>query len=964
MKDSSTFTNKYIYRQGSRSMEKMIPLKKMSLTLMDEKLYLLNSDIEELYRKYAEENNIHERKEKSERSIVNRIDFLIDEERKIRNQIENNVIHNDLVIKNRSLKMLKAPEIEANIETLKSIRYNTIDKTGEKLPHKGKHRFNKSEKIDNKIKHINNLNNIEIKCQRKNIINQINFYNKQSNSKDKKRENENFKQNVTNNVCIIINDREQKESEENVNDNINFENISFSKLNIVNNKLFKKNKNNNKVNNYININGSSHNKNANKNTKNNEINNKNKYNYNVHKEKKMNKNNKYLNSDEKENENLIKINNEINFIKMRLALKLKEENKELIMQNNKSQKDAVTQTDQIDVNSSEIIGKKDIKNNNKNISNYNSFQIKSLQKNVKAPFLKHKMNIENKDKTNQSLRSILYSKQKNLKNLEKEIDIKKKNLKQKKISDDLKKNYNQKINLKTDNKNQKFIKKFDKRCFSKPDNNIKIKNKVLKSFNHENIINNLNNDKTNIKNSSKKRINSNSKKPIKNDLITLSIDSDENILFEINKSKIINNKNNVSNTARVKYSIFDKKNKVKKKKKNIRIRYQHNDYEKIYYEYDSTPNLLNNINLTFNQSIEKKRELLGLPQEMKEKIKLKNIKKEILINDKINEENNNDEESLNQNKIKVKNTLKNKIMATNKKEEKTWNKYNITNNSTRAMYNKKYSKRTINNINYKKDDTNDNNHNIYKTNKKKDFDSNYFSNCNKNKVNNPEIISQLFNSTFNNYTRFSSTSKDKNNNIMTSNGSLTSMYSAQTNKTNITNKTNNTLIKYKISDQSDNKSKNMTNSKEKNKYKKYSKNNINKENQNLKGEISKNVIRNLNDEMKDMDNHNLYEKEIKVKRQLAAIRRINQIKETYKKKGPQIYQISKRHLNRFENKNDNINNNSNKKGNKYQFQSLRRLSEIKKGRRTSFSKQNANVKNKSKSNRSLIKISKDFKSFH
>jgi hypothetical protein len=149
-------------------------------------------------------------------------------------------------------------------------------------------------------------------------------------------------------------------------------------LSIIN--YLKKNKNNNKVNNYININGSSHNKNVNKNTKNNEINNKNKYNYNVHKEKKINKNNKYLNNDEKENENLIKINNEINFIKMRLALKLKEENKELIMQNDKSQKDAVTQTDQIDINSSEIIGKKDIKNNNKNISNYNSFQIKSLQK--------------------------------------------------------------------------------------------------------------------------------------------------------------------------------------------------------------------------------------------------------------------------------------------------------------------------------------------------------------------------------------------------------------------------------------------------------------------------------------------------------------------------------------------------------------------------------------------------------
>jgi hypothetical protein len=295
---------------------------------------------------------------------------------------------------------------------------------------------------------------------------------------------------------------------------------------------------------------------------------------------------------------------------------------------------------------------------------------------------------------------------------------------------------------------------------------------------------------------------------------------------------------------------------------------------------------------------------------------------------------------------------------TNKKEEKIWNKNNILNNSTRTMYDKNHSKKTINNNNYKKNDSNNNNHNIYKTHKIKKFDSNCYSNYNKCKVNNPETSSQLFNSTFNNYSRFSSTSKDKNNNIMiNNNGSLTSMYSAQTNKTNLSNRTdksNNTLLKYKINDQSDNKSKNMSSSKDENKYKKYSKYYLNKEKQNLKGEISKNIIKNLDEEIKDMDNQNLYEQEIKVKRQLAAIRRINQIKEAYKKKGPQIYQISKRHLNRIENKNDNINNNINKKRNKYQFQSLRRLSEIKKGKRTSFSKQKDNVKNKNKSNRSLI----------
>ena len=52
--------------------------------------------------------------------------------------------------------------------------------------------------------------------------------------------------------------------------------------------------------------------------------------------------------------------------------------------------------------------------------------------------------------------------------------------------------------------------------------------------------------------------------------------------------------------------------------------------EKILYEYNSTPNLLNNINLTFNQSIEKKRQLLGLPINVKRNNNLKS-KSEITL---------------------------------------------------------------------------------------------------------------------------------------------------------------------------------------------------------------------------------------------------------------------------------------------------------------------------------------------
>ena len=52
MKDNSTLNNNNIYRQGSRSMERIKPSKKINLLIMDEKLSLLDADIEELYKKY------------------------------------------------------------------------------------------------------------------------------------------------------------------------------------------------------------------------------------------------------------------------------------------------------------------------------------------------------------------------------------------------------------------------------------------------------------------------------------------------------------------------------------------------------------------------------------------------------------------------------------------------------------------------------------------------------------------------------------------------------------------------------------------------------------------------------------------------------------------------------------------------------------------------------------------------
>ena len=983
MKGISTFTNQSIYRKASRSMERMTPIKKMNLSLMDEKLYLLNSDIEELYKKYTEEKNVHQRKEKSEQNLSSRIDFLIDEERKIKNEIEDNVIQNDLIIKNKSLKMLNSPEIDTNLQISESNRCHTMENNGEELPYKKKHNYHKSANIDfKKIKHINNLNNIENKCKKKNGINGINLYNKQNNSVEKN--NGNVKNNVTNNVCIIINSPKQNETEENQNYNYSFVDVSFSKTNN-NNKLKTKNFNINTSeingnNNYkkdkMNINGNLLNNNKNNNIIDNKDFNRN------NNEIKMDKSNNNINNEEKENENLMKINNEINFIKMRLALKLKEENNNMGLKIQKQKlKDAVTQTDQFDEISPNLTEGNYTSNNNTNFITYNVCKTETSEDDVITPTFKQKVNTESKDKSNQSLRSVLYSKQRNLLSLVKEIDIKKKILRQKKISVESKQDDTQRISLHTDNKKKKHVKKINQRCYSKTDNNInKLKNKVFKTFNSDNIANNLNTEKMNRKNSSNRRNNSNNKKGLKYEFNNLSVDSDESILCRINLKRLINLKKNISMDKRTQNSIFY--NKSEKKNKNMRIRYNPND-DKMYYEYDSTPNLINNMNLTFNQSIEKKRELLGLPQGIKDKIRNKIEKIDSLLknnNDKIKQKENNFRKiSFNKNKIEINNNLKNKIKEIHIKEEKIWNRNNIANKSSRTMNNKKYSKRIINNINYKKSEINDNNYNKYNIHKKRNFDSgNYpLSTNTKYKANNIQTNNQIFNNIFNNYVRFSSTSNDKNINKNTSNESLTSMFSTHTNRTNRTNRTqkkiriNNTSVKSKNKENYNAyKSNDKNNSTNKNKYgniNKYLKNiQLMKKDQNFIKieEANKNIVRNLHDEIKDMTDIKLHEKQIKIKRQLAAIRRINQIKEDYKKKGAQLNQVNKRYLNKFENKN---NSNSSNKTKNFQFQTIKRLSEIKKRPRISFTKQNINVeksKNKSKSNRSLIKINNSNFKFH
>lgn len=58
-------------------------IRKMSISSMDEQISKLDSDISELYKIYRETKKIRIRKEKSEKNLINRINYLTSEEKKV-----------------------------------------------------------------------------------------------------------------------------------------------------------------------------------------------------------------------------------------------------------------------------------------------------------------------------------------------------------------------------------------------------------------------------------------------------------------------------------------------------------------------------------------------------------------------------------------------------------------------------------------------------------------------------------------------------------------------------------------------------------------------------------------------------------------------------------------------------------------------------------------------------------------
>ena len=820
--------------------------------------------------------------------------------------------------------------------------YNTLENSED-----GKYKFYNTTKGNRKIKYKNNLNmnnkdntnnysSIKISDSKKNKINDINLRKKPNNSIEDKGNNIiiKSKSNVTNNVCIIINNADKNESKDDKNNKNIINNISFSNMDNINED--------NKRNKYIKITDNVSDS----------------YSTNINQNYSYNNNDCYYNplvsNNSNENDNKNKINNEINYIKMTLASKLKEESIQ-----------SLQEKDSMKLNN--LNGNETIKKNNNNKENENNNEYADIDDQMKTSSFEIKMKDQNKKK-NKSLKNILNFKHKELKNFEKEIE-KKKTIQLKRYKIRIREKLYPNVNTDNNNNNNdnefkmKIIKKLDKRCHSKQVNTIRVKNKGFKTFNH----NNLNKALDNNKSYREKEINKKVKREIKiNEFNNLSIDSNEIILSDANVNTFLER---MKNTKKIKdkpiNTIYYKKNK------NFMKKGQRNG-ENIFYDSDSTSNLVNSTYLSFNRSIEKKRHLLGLPINVKLN---HNLKKKI--------------SEANKSKVEIitKRDNKNKIWKkTDKKEEKNSKNNNKIYKQLKTFFYQRKKNSLNNDINSTIDKKKENkNNNFNRTKKDIDYDRETYSNYNNFDSNSFESQSQLFKSKLNNIKK----NKIKDNTAYIAfNNSLSSTFSNKTNKTNLTNNINNTL-KNKDCSQI-NKSnyiianykhfKNNTNSKgyifvTKNENKdflstirlvkkrfKY----INKLNQIEEGEKKEEVTRNINTEFINNDNNKQNSKEknkVYQKKGLAVIRRINQIKEAYKNKGNQISNINKKDHNKFsiDLNNSEIYNNNKKKP--YQFQTYRRLSQIQKNHQYSFSNSGSFYIIKSKSNRGLLSENKSLESF-
>ena len=833
--------------KNSISVDKITTSKKLNISIMDKKLSLLNSNIEDLYKKYLEKKRIRRNHEKNEQSLVNHINFLIDEERKIRTQIENKSLKSSK-IKKKSIRIFNSPEVEVDTS---AIRYKTIESNDdaqrssknrtkkisrkkEKINQKIFRCINRNNEVqnDNSIKDItNDNNNISLSSFNNSIIENMRNISNDNTNKIENKQDINIipKSNITNNVCIIINNPEKNTSKENSSIKNELDEISFAKNN--NNDSFIKIANSEKNDYGSNINIST-------------------------------------NENEKKRRDL-----EIQKIKLKLSSKLKEN------------QNVYTQNSQTYEPHKEFIFNRYY---NENINTPSFSQNKRLRK-AKG----------NKNGV-QSLKNILKMKRKYLSNLNREIDLKTINLNLRRKSVE-----NRNINLIKNNNNQNkeyenftFKKNEDKS--SKYEEIKEERNTKKRSYSRpDRIINKTNKTNNNIKDEQNLGIDSN--EVILTDSLYNSNNNDE--------STEINNKNNYNiNTS-------NKKPIVKMDKINN----------------ESCPNIISLSNLTFNQSIEKKRKLLGIGCNIKQDIKKNNhkmVKKEIKLT--INKDKNKNKDKKYEANIDDK-TSYDRSSHTSFSNATNQLKNNIENNFSLASIFSSISYRT--NIPTKMQ-KNNKNKNVKKINHEKPQHKPNNNNAHLTKIKNiynDEIIikKQEKNKLYLNSIRI--IKKREKNNLKENNNPI---YDESITSNKINNNINNNKIK--ISNTNNNKG--------------------------TEKKIPEKKVK-------------LYDNEITVQKGLAAIRRINKKIEEYKNSKPQIKMISQRRKNRFleENKidNDSVNNSMNisvnnnittNRGKKYRFKSYRRLSEIQKQSNLFSLKNNINnQRSRSKSNKSMKKLQNNIK---
>ena len=211
--------------------------RKISISSMDDQISKLDSYIGELYKIYSEAKKTRLREEKSERDLLNRINYLTLEEKKLRGELMNNSkLNMKKFYKTKYYTCINTPRVKS--KRTKSMENLFIKNSKDDLSYisnndlydlniKKEKSIIKNKEKTNKHKHSNSLILEPKTTRQKDSIKNI-VYNQHNDTGKKKY--------VTNNICIIINKNEEKGKKNKYHKNLN---LSINKGTLTNQKLNK-----------------------------------------------------------------------------------------------------------------------------------------------------------------------------------------------------------------------------------------------------------------------------------------------------------------------------------------------------------------------------------------------------------------------------------------------------------------------------------------------------------------------------------------------------------------------------------------------------------------------------------------------------------------------------------------------------------------------------------------------------